>query len=73
MKLKNGLKLNNENAVNIYLRFADESMLCHFDFNTISEKHISTNFNYLIEEITLGNLMKAQKLVGSEDIFIAEF
>jgi len=73
MKLKNGLQFSNDHPVNIYLRFRNESILKHFDFENITERHYSNDFNYLIGEIKLQKLINCKDLVDSEEIFIAEF
>lgn len=73
MKLKNGLKFSNDNPVNIYLRFEDEAVLESFNFENIAERHYSNDFNYLIGEIKLKNLIDMKELIDKEEIFIAEF
>jgi len=73
MKLKNGLKFSNDNPVNVYMRFKDEAILEMFHFENIAERHYSNDFNYLIGEIKLQNLLDLKALIDREEIFIAEF
>lgn len=73
MKLKNGLKFSNDNLVNIYLRFQDDSILDAFEFEQIRERHYSEDSNYLIGRTSLGVLLENKKLIDESDIFIAEF
>ena len=73
MKLKNGLRFSNESSVRIYLRYNDEVLLKHLDFETIEEKHESRTFRYVIGQISLSRLLTASRHLEANEVFLAEF
>lgn len=73
MKLKNGLRFSNENPVRIYLRYNDEAVLKHLNFETIEEKHDSRTFCYVIGRISLSRLLAASRHLEANEVFLAEF
>jgi len=73
MQLKNGLKFSNDFMVKIYLRFEGGQQLKHFNFDEVIEKHTSSDFNYVIGNIRLEELLRKKKHIEEEEIFIAEF
>jgi homoserine dehydrogenase len=63
----------NDVTVKVYLRFKNLLDFSHFEFENIEEKLSSRDFNYVIGNIKLSNLIHIRKLVQTLDIFIAFF
>jgi homoserine dehydrogenase len=72
MKQQPDLKLDNDHAVKIYLRFTDKKDLDIFGFESILEQHYAEGFNYVIGKISLEALFKARPEMSTKDIFLAE-
>jgi homoserine dehydrogenase len=60
-----------ELTIEIYLRYHDLVDLSHFEFETITEKYSSQDYNFVIGRIRLDNLYKLKNLVRKMNVFIA--
>ncbi len=63
----------NDVMVKVYLRFKNLLDFSHFEFDEIEEKLSSRDFNYVIGNIKLSNLIHVRKLIQTMDVFIAFF
>jgi homoserine dehydrogenase len=63
----------NDVTVKVYLRFKNLLDFSHFEFEDIEEKLSSRDFNYVIGNIKLTNLIHIRKLIQTLDVFIAFF
>ncbi|MFH0761783.1 MAG: homoserine dehydrogenase [Bacteroidota bacterium] len=57
--------------IEIYLRYHDLVDLSHFEFETVTEKYSSQDYNFVIGRIRLENLYKLRNLVRNLNVFIA--
>lgn len=64
---------SNNVMVKIYLRFNNLSDLNRFEFESIEEKLISRDYNYVVGYISLSRLIRIRKQAQAMDIFIAFF
>lgn len=64
-------KLSNSKVLEVYFRYYSEGNLQYFKFNKVNAKFTSKEYNYLIAEISLENLLAAGDKLNSADIFIA--
>jgi homoserine dehydrogenase len=69
---KISLKHANDLVLNIYLRYTDDSILGKIKFEHISERFYSDNFQFVIGQIRLQNLLEHQELLTESGVFIAE-
>ncbi|MFP4287767.1 MAG: homoserine dehydrogenase [Bacteroidales bacterium] len=63
----------NDVIVKVYLRFRNLLDFSHFEFESIGEKLSSKNYNYVIGNIRLSNLLSIKKLIHTLDVFLAFF
>lgn len=63
----------NDVVVKVYLRFRNLLDFSHFEFESIEEKLSSKNYNYVIGNIRLSNLLSIKKLIHTLDVFLAFF
>jgi len=63
----------NDVTVKVYLRFKNLLDFSHFEFEDIEEKLSSRDFNYVIGNIKLSNLIHVRKLIQTLDVFLAFF
>ncbi|MFW5758153.1 MAG: homoserine dehydrogenase [Bacteroidota bacterium] len=63
----------NDVVVKIYLRFRNLLDFSHFEFESIEEKLSSKNYNYVIGNIRLSNLLNIKNLIHTLDVFLAFF
>jgi homoserine dehydrogenase len=64
-------KFTNDVSLKIYLRYKDIIDFEHFDFESIDEKYTSRGYNYVMGNINLKNLHKAQRMISKLDVFVA--
>ncbi len=69
-KYNGSLTYSTENLTEIYLRYQNIVDLSLFEFEEISEKHVSKDFNYVVGKIKLNKLLKLKHLLPKLDIFI---
>ena len=67
----NTLKYTTNTELEIYLRYANVVDFSHFEFENISERYSSNNFNYVVGKIKLCNLINLRSLLPKIDVFIA--
>ncbi|MEA3318265.1 MAG: homoserine dehydrogenase, partial [Bacteroidota bacterium] len=65
------LEFCNENSIEIYLRYSNIVDFSYFDFDTVSEKYSSKEFNYVVGKIKVSSLIKIKQILPKLDIFIA--
>ncbi len=63
----------NDVVVKVYLKFRNLLDFSHFEFESIEEKLSSKNYNYVIGNIRLSNLLSIKKLIHTLDVFLAFF
>ncbi len=63
----------NDVVVKVYLRFRNLLDFSHFEFESIEEKLSSKNYNYVIGNIRVSNLLSIKKLIHTLDVFLAFF
>lgn len=63
----------NDVSVKVYLRFKNLLDFSHFEFENIEEKLSSKDYNYVIGNIRLSNLLSIKKLIQTLDVFLAFF
>ncbi len=71
LKYYGGLKYTNDMIVQIYLRYVKKEDLELFDFSKIVESLVGEDFNYVIGNINLIDLMKIKDQILDKDIFLA--
>ncbi|TAJ15238.1 homoserine dehydrogenase [Marinilabiliaceae bacterium JC017] len=64
-------KYYKDDAIEIYLRYSDEAVLDHFNFNSVSEEYKGPKYNYKIGCIKLSHLIEIKEKLRQLDIFIA--
>ncbi len=64
------LAQDNEEEIEIYLRYYDENNLSHFNFEHISARYTSDTHNYVIGKIKLQALLDS-KVLNTADVFVA--
>ncbi|WP_026898313.1 homoserine dehydrogenase [Daejeonella oryzae] len=69
---KNRVNHSNDLILNVYLRYTDESLLNNLEFETISERFYSANFQFIIGKISLENLIRNVEFIRENGAFIAE-
>jgi len=62
---------NPDKLIEIYLRYSSEKVLAYFHFETIKERFISDDFNFITGEIKLSDLINLKEILPKLDIFIA--
>ena len=62
---------SDDSKLEIYLRYADESLIEKLAFEDISERYAAKNYKYIIGTIELKNLIKHRELLLSKDVFLA--
>lgn len=71
LKINKGLKLSNDYAIKIYLRYSNQDDFDAFAFEEIYDRHIGKDFNYVIGYIKLEKLIEIKSIISSLDVFIA--
>ena len=71
IKQDEGLVLNQEALVRIYLRYHDESIFDLLNFESIEEELVSKAYKYIIGTISIQQLLEAN-LNEIKDVFVAE-
>ncbi len=66
-----GFTYNKDRAIEIYIRYSDESVLNYFNFETINEEYKGRENSYKIGLIKISELIKIQDKLRELDIFIA--
>lgn len=56
----------------VYLRFSDESLLDKVNFDNIEERYSSKDFNYIIGQISLKEIIEKKGLIDQQGVFIAQ-
>lgn len=56
----------------VYLRFSDESLLEKVNFDNIEERYSSKDFNYIIGQISLKEIIEKKELIDQQGVFIAQ-
>ncbi|MCP4521381.1 MAG: homoserine dehydrogenase [Cytophagales bacterium] len=71
-KLQQRLKLNytSDVTLEVYLRFFDEKKLQHFNFEKITERYTSKEFNYVVGQIKLSSLLAIQETLNTSDVLL---
>ncbi len=71
-KLQQKLRLNYTTNVilEVYLRFFDEKKLQHFDFEKITERYTSQEYNYVVGQIKLSKLLVIKDTLNTADILL---
>lgn len=64
------LKYTTDVVLEVYLRFFDEKKLQHFDFEKITERYTSKEYNYLVGRIKLSNLLKINDVLNTSDVLL---
>ena len=67
----NTLEFTNDVVVEIYLRYKNVIDFEYFDFETINERYMSSEYNFVVGTISLKKLKKIQRIIGKLDVFIA--
>jgi homoserine dehydrogenase len=67
----NHLEFTNDVSLKIYFRYEEESDLKQLQFNSISEKYSGGNYNYVIGNINLNELIRNQELLKKKKLFVA--
>lgn len=62
---------NPDKYIEIYLRYDSEKVLAYFHFETIKERFISDDFNYITGEIKISDLINLKEILPKLDVFIA--
>jgi len=65
------LQFTTNTEIKIYLRYANVVDFSHFEFESISERYSSKEFNYVVGKIKLTNLMSLRALLPKIDVFLA--
>jgi len=65
------LNYTQEIQLEIYVRYFKDEDLTIFDFENISEKYSGKDYNYVIGEISLSNLIQIQDELTDRQVFIA--
>jgi len=63
-------KLTNELVLEVYLRYFDKKNLDIFDFEKITARFESKEYNYVVGHIKLANLLKVQERLNTADILL---
>lgn len=66
------LKPVNDLILNVYLRFEDSSLPEELEFEHISERFYADDFQFVIGQISLQNLINNKEALTREGVFIAE-
>ena len=69
---KISLKHTNDLVLNVYLRYNNDSILEKIKFEHISERFYSDDFQFVIGQVRLQNLLDNNGLLTNEGVFIAE-
>ncbi|MBI9032883.1 MAG: homoserine dehydrogenase [Bacteroidales bacterium] len=69
-KINGSLSYTTDHLLEIYLRYQNVVDLSLFEFEEISEKHVSNKYNYVIGKITLKSILKLKHLLPKLNIFI---
>ncbi len=65
------LQFTTNTDIKIYLRYANVVDFSHFEFESITERYSSKEFNYVVGTIKLTNLMSLRALLPKIDVFLA--
>ncbi len=65
------LKFTNNAEIKVYLRYTTKDSLAKFKFNAITEQYSGTDYNYVIGNINLNEIIKNKDLIKSEKLFVA--
>lgn len=71
MKYSSGFSYNKDKAIELYIRYKNEDVLKHFNFEKISEEYRGPENSYKIGLIKISELLKIQDKLRKLDIFIA--
>ncbi len=63
---------NNEEIIQVYLRFNDESLVKKLAFIDIEESFSSKQYHYVVGSIKLADILKAKELILNDGAFIAD-
>ena len=67
------VEFTNDVVVRVYLRYQNAEDRALFDFESIEEQYISSDYQYVIGHISLANLHKNAALIRQRDLFIAAY
>jgi len=70
-KERAGLNFTNNIALNIYLRYEDDSLVESLNFSEIRERYYSGSYKFVIGKINLQNLIMHQQLIADNKAFVA--
>ncbi|WP_372643433.1 homoserine dehydrogenase [Ancylomarina sp.] len=71
LKYYGGLEYTNDMPVQIYLRYSKKEDLALFKFTEVTEALTGKDFNYVIGNINLSDLIKIKNQLVDKDIFLA--
>lgn len=63
----------NDCEIKLYLRFRELIDFNNFTFESIEERYSGPDYNYVIGNIRISNLLKIQKVIYKSDVFLAFF
>nr|WP_294897473.1 homoserine dehydrogenase [uncultured Pedobacter sp.] len=66
------VNFNNEEIIQVYLRFNEESLVKKLPFIDIEERFSCKQYHYVVGSIKLGDIFKAKKLIVNDGAFIAD-
>lgn len=66
------IKFNNEEIIQVYLRFNAESLVKKLPFIDIEERFSCKQYHYVVGSIKLDDIFKAKKLILDDGAFIAD-
>ncbi len=66
------INFNNEEIIQVYLRYNDESLVEQLPFIDISERYSCKQYHYVVGDIKLDDIAKAKKLILDDGAFIAD-
>ncbi|HET8829562.1 MAG TPA: homoserine dehydrogenase [Pelobium sp.] len=71
-QIEEKIKFNNEEIIQVYLRFNEESLLKKLPFIDIEESFSCKQYHYIVGSIKLDEIFKAKKIILEDGAFIAD-
>jgi homoserine dehydrogenase len=71
-KIEEKVTFNNNEVLQVYLRFNEESLLKQLNFIEIDESYSSRDYHYVIGSIRLSDIIAAKDLILKDGAFIAD-
>lgn len=66
------LNVNNEEVLEVYLRYSSPELIGQLNFQYVSEQHQSPGHNYILGGIKISELIAGKDLIDADGAFVAE-